>query len=139
LLNSARLTGVSPSPRSLVALGLYLLVLLPALLLPLPTTNPHRRAYLMEFRASRPWLSLDVALNVAVFVPLGWLLARVGHRRGLSRLGAVLLTAGGCGALSLSAETVQFFLSSRYSSVIDVVANTTGALLGAVVGRPRYR
>jgi glycopeptide antibiotics resistance protein len=135
LLNSARLTGVSPSPRSLVALGLYLLVLLPALLLPLPTTNPH----LMEFRASRPWLSLDVALNVAVFVPLGWLLARVGHRRGLSRLGAVLLTAGGCGALSLSAETVQFFLSSRYSSVIDVVANTTGALLGAVVGRPRYR
>jgi VanZ family protein len=128
---------VRPSTRSLVAVGLYLLVLLPLLLLPLPTTRSHRRAYLMEYRASRPWISIDVALNVAVFVPLGWLLARVGHSRGLSRLGVILLTAGGCGALSLSAETVQFFLPSRHSSVIDVVANTGGAFLGAVVCRPR--
>jgi VanZ family protein len=123
----------------LAAVGLYLLVLLPALLLPFPTTHHHRRAYLMEYRASRPWLSRDVALNVAVFVPLGWLLARVGHSRGLSTLGVILLTAGGCGAVSLAAETVQFFLPSRHSSVIDVVANTAGALLGAVMCRPRRR
>jgi VanZ family protein len=119
-----------------VAVGLYLLVLLPALLLPFPTSHPHRRAYLMEYRASRPWLSMDVALNVAVFVPLGWLVARAGHSRGLSSLGMILLTAGGCGALSLAAETVQFFIPSRHSSVIDVVANTLGAFLGAVMCRP---
>ena len=124
-----------PSSRWLIAVGLYLLVLLPALLLPFPSTHPHPRAYLMEYRASRPWLSLDVALNVAIFVPLGWLLARVGHSRGLSRPGVIVLAAVGCGALSLSAETVQFFLPSRHSSVIDVVANTAGAVLGAVVCR----
>jgi VanZ family protein len=123
----------------LIAVGLYLLVLLPALLLPLPTKYPHRRAYLMEFRASRPWLSRDAALNVAVFVPLGWLLARLGRERGLSPLGTILLTTGACGALSLSAETVQFFIPSRYSSLVDVIANTGGAFVGAMIYRPWCR
>jgi VanZ family protein len=122
---------VRPSRGALIAVGLYLLILLPALLLPLPVRYPHRRAYLMEFRASRPWLSRDAALNVAVFVPLGLLGARLGRERGLSRLGTILVTTGACGVLSLSAETVQFFVPSRYSSVIDVVTNTGGALLGA--------
>jgi glycopeptide antibiotics resistance protein len=123
---------VRPSRGVLIALVLYLLVLVPALLTPLPSKYPHRRAYLMEFRAPRPWASRDAALNVAVFQPLGWLLARLGRECGLSRTGTIVLTTGACGALSLSAETVQFFVASRYSSVIDVVENPGGALVGAV-------
>ena len=123
----------------MIGVGLYLLVLLPALLLPLPTRYTHRRAYLMEFRASRPWLSRDAALNVALFVPLGWLLARFARECGLSRVRAIAFATGACGALSFSAETAQFFVPSRYSSAIDVVTNTGGALVGAVAYVARRR
>jgi VanZ family protein len=45
-----------------------------------------------------------------------------------------MLTAGIAGAVfSLSMETVQYFLPYRYSSVIDVAANTLGAVLGGSV------
>jgi VanZ family protein len=38
---------------------------------------------------------------------------------------------------SLLMETVQFWLPTRYSSIIDVLANTLGAALGAG-GERRY-
>jgi len=40
---------------------------------------------------------------------------------------------GFCLAVSLTVETLQFFLPSRYSSLIDVLTDTAGAVIGAVV------
>lgn len=68
----------------------------------------------------------DGLLNVLLFAPLGWWLAR---GRGL--LAAVL--AGF--ALSLGVELMQGGIAGRYSTLGDVVFNTAGAALGALAAR----
>lgn len=124
---------MKPSIGYLIAAGLYLLLLLPWVVIE-TGTRPHPRAYLLEFRhASWAWLAADAIVNVAAFVPLGWLLARGGIDLIASALPRVLIASALCGGLSLGVETVQYFLTSRYSSLIDVLANSLGALAGAVV------
>lgn len=73
----------------------------------------------------------DVAVNVAAYVPLGALLSiGIGGRHGPAR-GAVAATA--CAALlSFAMEAVQMFLPVRIASNIDLLANSLGALVGAM-------
>lgn len=69
---------------------------------------------------------LDILLNVILFVPLG-----VGlHLQGRSWRQALLLGA----ALSLGIETAQYFaIAGRDAALGDVLTNTAGAGLGAVL------
>ncbi len=123
----------------LIAAGLYLVVLLPWLVMDIGL-RPHPRAYLLEFWFASPArLAGDGILNVAAFVPLGWLLCRSTRGLALSPTARVLIVAVFCAGLSLTVETVQFFLPSRYSSVIDILTNTTGAVIGGVLGAGRWR
>lgn len=69
----------------------------------------------------------DVLLNVALTLPLGFALARLGWR-----LAAVLATQAG---LSLAVETLQFFSTRRTGDWVDLTTNVAGALLGAVAAR----
>jgi len=84
----------------------------------------------------------DFVLNVGIFVPIGVMVAL---RRGAGRAGAVAAIAtaiGGAAAFSIAAETAQFWLAWRASSLADVVANTLGAGAGAaltVTGRQAVR
>ena len=84
---------------------------------------------------SAPWpryITLqDVVVNVAAYVPLGLLLsigfgARYGPARGA--VAAALAAA----LLSLAMEAVQMFLPSRIASNVDLLANSLGALVGAM-------
>ena len=84
---------------------------------------------------SAPWPEFitlqDVAVNFAAYVPLGVLLsigwsARFGPARGA--LAATLAAA----VLSLAMEAVQVFLPARIASNVDLLANTLGALVGAM-------
>lgn len=70
---------------------------------------------------------LGVAANVAMFVPFG-VLALTAYRwmRVWSATLAGLVTSG-------IIEVVQLFLPTRFATVSDVIANTAGALLGAVL------
>lgn len=119
--------------RSLVAAVLYLVVLLPLLV----TDNdgrPHPRAYLLEFRHGSPRrLIVDAILNTAVFVPLGWLLHRALRDLPTSTAGRLAIVAAVGATFSLTVETLQLVLPSRYSSLIDVLTNTSGAVLGAAL------
>jgi glycopeptide antibiotics resistance protein len=127
----------APSRYLLVA-SLYLALLLPWLVTDLGW-RPHPRAYLLEFRLASPArLAGDAVFNLAMFVPLGWLLARGIEDLGASTRTRVVVVAAACAALSLTVETVQFFLVSRYSSAIDILANTVGAAVGAVIAH-RWR
>ena len=73
---------------------------------------------------------MHFALNLLMFVPLGALLHHEARRRAVS-LPVVMLLAGTAGLLiSLAVEYAQAFLPSRDSSLFDVLANTTGALIG---------
>ena len=69
----------------------------------------------------------DALSNLILFVPLGY---------SLWRFGSIRLFA--CAAsLSLLIETLQLFLPGRYPSPVDVAANISGALLGALIARHR--
>jgi VanZ family protein len=72
----------------------------------------------------------DLSLNVLLFIPLGALGRRSLHHAGLARLPALLATIGGSMALSLTMETVQHFIPGRYPSLLDVVMNGGGAMMG---------
>ena len=70
----------------------------------------------------------DVLANVVLFIPLGFLFQLARRRAGWRSL----LQALGFGVLvSTAVEACQLFLPGRDSSVIDVVTNGFGALLGA--------
>jgi hypothetical protein len=79
---------------------------------------------------SRP--SKDIVVNILGFVPLGFLFALWrgqvnGSRRWRSLLLAVLVGA----LISLVIEVTQAFIPARDSSMVDVICNTGGTVLGA--------
>ena len=114
-------------------LGTLAYLLLLTVILVAPTGAPHaHRGYLTEYQLPLGRrLIADVAVNIAIFVPLGWGLRGTGRSLGLPPrillLGAPLVAA----LFSLLMETIQFWLPARYSSIVDVAANTVGAVLGA--------
>jgi hypothetical protein len=79
----------------------------------------------------RAALTKDMIVNVLGFVPLGflfavWLEQITRWRRWSSYLFAILLG----GLISLGMEVTQAYIPARDSSLIDVLCNITGAILG---------
>lgn len=78
------------------------------------------------------WTGFDVAINVAGYAPLGFLLGlallRSGHERG-----AVFLAALAGVLLSLLMEYLQIYLPRRVPSNLDLLLNAIGALAGAAM------
>ena len=70
---------------------------------------------------------LEILANVALFVPVGLLLPFAWPRL---RLWQVTLAGG---LLSVVIETVRGLMPSRFPTLSDVIANTTGTFLGAVI------
>lgn len=70
---------------------------------------------------------LEFTANIVLFVPFGLLL-----RLAWSRLTfpAVAISAG---AVSVLIEAVQIFLPTRFPTLSDVIANTSGGILGYVL------
>lgn len=75
----------------------------------------------------------DVLVNVLAYVPLGLLLVRALGRRLAPSWSLVLASLCGA-ALSFCVEFTQQFLPSRDASTVDLLTNSTGALVGAVLG-----
>lgn len=77
------------------------------------------------------FLTVDAALNVLAYIPLGSLmLVSLPHR--LRRyVWASALAFGLCSALSAGLEAVQTFLPSRVPSKMDWLCNSIGAAIGA--------
>ena len=115
--------------RPLLGTLLYALILVTILVLPISRPHVHR-GYLREFpqAITRRFLA-DIGANILLFVPLGWGLHRAARRAGVR---SPIIAVGVAGAVfSLTMETVQYVLPYRYSSVVDVAADTVGVLLGA--------
>ncbi|MDD5296211.1 MAG: VanZ family protein [Rhodocyclaceae bacterium] len=113
----------------------YLLLVLYASLYPVVTWRDNG-APLFEFlfaRWPRYWTGLDLGLNVAGYLPLGFLLTSALTARfkpGRAALLALLFSS----ALSLAMEVLQNYLPSRVSSNVDLATNTLGAFLGVLMG-----
>lgn len=73
----------------------------------------------------------DIAVNVAAYVPMGFLLsAGLGARYGAAP--GALAGALGAALLSLAMEALQMFLPPRIASNVDLLANSCGGLIGAM-------
>ena len=73
----------------------------------------------------------DIAVNVVAYVPLGFLLSiAAGARFGPGS--GVLASTLAAALVSLSMESAQMFLSTRIASNVDLLANSFGALIGAM-------
>ena len=82
---------------------------------------------------SRPLRPFDIIANILLYVPLGYFDVR---RRATSAIGVA--TMWGL-ALSIVTEATQLFSHGRFPSATDVVCNTVGAALGAVLAIGRIR
>jgi glycopeptide antibiotics resistance protein len=127
-----------------LALAAYLLILL-ALTLGWPGAGSGGSIHLVPFQTiGQAWrqggvaLLVNIAGNIAAFVPLGWLAPAL--RAGESGVGPwpaarswVLVGAAG-GALSLAIECGQWIQGSRVSDVDDLILNVLGAVLAMAAG-----
>jgi VanZ family protein len=77
--------------------------------------------------------AFDLGLNLAAYLPLGFLWVTALQPR-LTPLLAVIAAAALGAGLALALETLQNFLPSRVPSNLDLGCNATGALVGALLG-----
>jgi VanZ family protein len=119
-----------------VLLALYSLAVLVVVAWPTPVDRGASRAItrILEALHNREVLmflgyrQVEFLSNVAMFVPLGLLIGILLGRR----LWGLAILAGF--ALSMGIELFQHvFLPERFATVDDVIANTSGALVGALV------
>jgi VanZ family protein len=109
----------------------------PPLMIPLRFSIPHKpllASPIEEFDWSPSWRG-DVIANILGFMPFGFVLCGffAVHR---SRGQAILISTIVGGLLSLSVESLQYYIPLRDSSLTDVMSNTFGTLLGALIAHP---
>jgi VanZ family protein len=124
------LAAPTSSAQTGARLGAALLALVLAVVLVI-TLQPFQFRWPTAFRVSTHTVPFDIAANVALFVPLGFLyrLARPPGAR-LPREAAARVFALGL-ALSAAVECAQLLEAERFASPVDVLTNGLGALLGA--------
>lgn len=74
----------------------------------------------------------DVLVNIGAYLPLGFLVARALMRH-LGPASAVAAAALFACATSVAMETIQMFMPTRIASNVDVLTNSLGGLIGALV------
>ena len=106
----------------------------PNLEIPATFSVPHKcllRSVAKEFKADWRYV-IDVLMNVGGFVPLGLIVcAYLAWIRNPWK--AILITTVSCGSLSFVIEVLQYFIPRRGSGTTDIITNTLGAALGAVL------
>ena len=74
-------------------------------------------------------MSVDMVMNIAIFMPVGFLLGMAFHA---VRWWHTMIIGGG---ISLSIELLQYFTNRGVSELDDVFHNTLGCLIGFCVYR----
>jgi VanZ family protein len=119
--------------RYRASLAVWALLIAYASLYPLlPLRPPSSEAITAFFVRPKYVTAFDVALNVLAYVPLG-ILASLHFRQRSAKVRALLQAVALGAALSFAMECLQLFIATRISSLYDVLANTAGALAGALI------
>jgi VanZ family protein len=109
----------------------------PPILIPMHFSVPRKAmldSVVNEFDWSANYL-LDVIQNIIGFMPLGFVLCGF-FALYRSRDQAILISTFLGGLLSFTIEYLQYYIPRRDSGWTDVITNTTGTLLGALIARP---
>ena len=124
-----------PSPLARYLLAAYALLVVYASLHPFTGWRDHGIAPLAFLLAPAPRYvtAFDVAANVTAYVPLGLLAVLALYPR-LRGAGAGIVATLAAVALSASLEVLQNYLPSRIASNLDLAANCSGGLIGALAG-----
>src|SRR5262249_35842721 len=124
---------MSVSVRLLIAWTLFAVLgtLAPFDFTGIPQENPFN---LFQYNANELG-PVHFALNLIFFMPLAALLHHEATRRQSNRRSTLILTTSAALILSLTVEYLQRYLPSRDSSLIDVLANTSGGVLGFFLDR----
>ena len=78
----------------------------------------------------------DIIINILGFIPLGFLLNIIFmNMGGFIKEHAFLFTVSHCFLISLIIEIAQAWMPSRSSSMLDLILNTLGAMIGAMCYR----
>ncbi|HEX9171527.1 MAG TPA: VanZ family protein [Telluria sp.] len=123
------------SPVSRAALLAYLLLIVYASWYPFMGWRSSGLPLLsfVNLTPQRYWTGFDVVVNIIGYMPLGALMVLSLYPR-VRGVWAVLLAAVGGVLVSGGMEAVQNYLPSRVPSNLDFFTNSTGCLVGAVVG-----
>lgn len=123
LVAALRRTRLTPVVLA-ISLGAWLIALLFMTLRPAGSTV---RLNLVPDLGGADFSAFDTLANVAVFLPLGLILAAAGRRA----LPAIVIGA----AVSASVEVAQYLVDvGRAADVNDLLTNTAGAALGWSIG-----
>ena len=104
---------------------------------------PTRMHILKKRILAPPWIDLklnksfiqDFVINLVGFIPLGFILsATFIELGGTLKKRVILITVALCFAISLIIEVAQGWMPSRSSQILDLMLNTSGALIGTMVG-----
>ena len=82
---------------------------------------------------------MPIIANVLLFIPWGFLTFISLYTLERPTMQTYVLTILGGLSFSLAIEAWQYFLPTRVADVNDVIWNTTGAALGAILGHLRQR
>jgi hypothetical protein len=107
------------------------------LTIPEPFMPYHRvvlRSLSQYFGSARLYLS-DIVINIFFFIPGGYLWVLILRRRGMGPLAAVFFSTAAVCYISMGVEFLQAFVPTRNSSAVDVLNNTFGGFLGAVLAQ----
>jgi len=122
-----------PTVLRILALA-YVLLLVYGTLFPLTEWRPPGGAYWHTLWASWPRRvsRSDLLVNFLVYLPFGLLVTRLLRAR-LLPAGSIALATLSALLLSFTLEYLQGFLPGRVSSPVDLLTNTIGALVGALL------
>ena len=123
------------SPFSRAALVAYLFLIVYASWYPFSGWQTDNLVTLLDVARQWPryWTLFDAAVNVVGYLPLGLLLVFALYPKCHRIVSVTLATLAGT-LLSIGMEGVQYFLPSRVTSILDVITNSGGTLLGALLG-----
>ena len=118
--------GVNPARTGAwLALALLAYFVFVIVVITLSPFDFHTRVVALSYRVKPS----DVLANVAMFLPIGFLLRSIPTTRTGHGWRSVALAA----SFSVVIETAQIFIRGRYVSPVDVASNTFGAYLGVFV------
>ena len=134
-MNVQAINETKASPFSRSCLVAYLVLIVYASWYPFSGWQANNLAAIWDVIRQWPryWALFDVVINIVGYMPLGLLIVFSLYPR-FTRTRAVALATGLGLLISMSMEGVQYFLPQRVTSILDVITNTSGTFIGAIIG-----
>jgi glycopeptide antibiotics resistance protein len=107
--------------------------------LSLSADSVHERMRRLWEQPWRPSSRTDLISNVLLFIPWGFLIAFWANSRGIHALTTLFVSILSAVLFSGSVEFIQLYAPTRTTSFVDLATNTTGSVVGALIGWPCAR